>query len=636
MAIDDNTSYELTGAQVKDLANKIKAKAADNIFVGATYSLGGSKGLVPAPQAGDDTKFLAGDGTWKTAGGGGSGISVFYIDHPIAVVNSYYTAPTLYKDAALTTTATMLEVYEAYKAHGAIIYYPSNIPSEAQVVFTVASAKYYDDEDGDWIRFSVISTEQYIDGTPAHGSNYILYISGHLDASTSWETAQSYYCRLNENVDEYYTNTDADLFGSSPVTFYKNPGMVTLATIGDIITSAYFDNGAIIRTQNSGYSSTKYYTVLNPARQRESNSTVYSFELIELKTGVHASAPKIALYAGASNASTVTPEVITMSNAPFTGATSSTAGTAGLVPAPAAGDEGKALHGDGTWKDTTAKLVEMSYGESSAWAKFIAAYQAGSIVYCRASSNANPGSGSQTRKAFMAYVNNATNPTSVEFQYVRSNSSKSDSNQCDQVFVYTLTNASGGTWSVATRDMAPKILVDSTLNKTFSGGANASVTLGAKAMTGATSGAAGTAGIVPKPNSGDQNKVLTGGGSWVDLAGSYSTSEVATPYTWVDGSTIYKKTINFGALPNATLKTVAHGVSNLSQVVKMEAIMDRPSFGFYPLPFVSKSAANDQIELSVTSTDIRMASNIDWSGSTAYITIYYTKAASEGSGGYSD
>lgn len=67
MAIDDNTSYELTGAQVKDLANKIKAKAADNIFVGATSSAPGSKGLVPAPQAGDDNKFLKGDGTWGVA-----------------------------------------------------------------------------------------------------------------------------------------------------------------------------------------------------------------------------------------------------------------------------------------------------------------------------------------------------------------------------------------------------------------------------------------------------------------------------------------------------------------------------------------------------------------------------------------
>lgn len=81
MAIDDNTSYELTGAQVKDLANKIKAKAADNIFVGATSALPGSKGLVPAPQAADDTKFLSGDGTWKTVSTGpsysaGTGIDI--------------------------------------------------------------------------------------------------------------------------------------------------------------------------------------------------------------------------------------------------------------------------------------------------------------------------------------------------------------------------------------------------------------------------------------------------------------------------------------------------------------------------------------------------------------------------------
>lgn len=66
MAIDDNTSYELTGAQVKDLANKIKGKAADNTFVGATPAAPGSKGLVPEPQAGDNAKFLSGDGTWQT------------------------------------------------------------------------------------------------------------------------------------------------------------------------------------------------------------------------------------------------------------------------------------------------------------------------------------------------------------------------------------------------------------------------------------------------------------------------------------------------------------------------------------------------------------------------------------------
>ena len=275
----------------------------------------------------------------------------------------------------------------------------------------------------------------------------------------------------------------------------------------------------------------------------------------------------------------------------FVGATSSAPGSKGLVPQPAAGDQEKVLYGDGSWKDATAKLVEMSYGEANSWAKFIAAYNAGSIVYCRASSNSNPATGSQTRKAFMAYVNNATTPTEVEFQYVRSVNSKTDSQQGDQVFIYKLTNASGGTWTVTTRNMSTKIVAGTGMTSTFTTGANATITLNAE------------------PN--------------------YSTSEVDTKVKWVDNKTIYRKTINFGALPNATTKNVAHGVSGLSQLVKIDAIMNRPGTngGFYPLPFVSKSVANDQVEISVNGTNVSIATNIDWSSCTAYVTIWYTKSS---------
>lgn len=117
-----------------------------------------------------------------------------------------------------------------------------------------------------------------------------------------------------------------------------------------------------------------------------------------------------------------------------------------------------------------AGLVEMSYGESNAWAKFIAAYQAKQIVYCRASSNSNPGTGTQGRKAFMAYVNNAENPTEVEFQYVRSVSSKTSSQPVDQVFVYKLTSASGGTWTVETRNMAAKVAAGTNVSVSYASG----------------------------------------------------------------------------------------------------------------------------------------------------------------------
>ncbi|MBO7527026.1 MAG: collagen-like protein [Clostridia bacterium] len=114
-------------------------------------------------------------------------------------------------------------------------------------------------------------------------------------------------------------------------------------------------------------------------------------------------------------------------------------------------------------------LTELSYGNST-WNDFITAYNNKQIVYCRASSNSNPKTGSQTRKAFMAYVNNETTPTSVEFQYVRSISSHSATQQGDQVFVYSLTNASGGTWSVTTREMATKIVAGTNMTSSYSNG----------------------------------------------------------------------------------------------------------------------------------------------------------------------
>lgn len=242
--------------------------------------------------------------------------------------------------------------------------------------------------------------------------------------------------------------------------------------------------------------------------------------------------------------------------------------------------------------DIVPKLVEMSYGESNAWAKFIAAYNAGSIVYCRASSNANPGTGSQTRKAFMAYVNNATNPTNVEFQYVRSQSSKTDSQQCDQVFVYKLTNASGGTWTVESRNVGPKIVAGTGMSSTFTTGANATITLNAE------------------PN--------------------YSTSEVDTKVKWVDGKTIYRKTIHTGTLPNSGNIQVAHGIS-YSSIVKVEGIAQGNSslsYTSFSLPF-SGSVVNSAsfIQIWVDATNITISTGSDRSGYDSYVTLYYTKSS---------
>ena len=117
--------------------------------------------------------------------------------------------------------------------------------------------------------------------------------------------------------------------------------------------------------------------------------------------------------------------------------------------------------------DFITGLEILSYGNST-WQNFIDAYDAKKVVYCRASSNANPATGSQTRLAFMAYVNNAESPTEVEFQYYRSVSSLSDSQQGDQVFVYKITSA--GTWTVTTRNAFTKMVAGSGLTSTYNNG----------------------------------------------------------------------------------------------------------------------------------------------------------------------
>lgn len=106
----------------------------------------------------------------------------------------------------------------------------------------------------------------------------------------------------------------------------------------------------------------------------------------------------------------------------------------------------------------------------------------------------------------------------------------------------------------------------------------------------------------------------------------YSLSEIDTGTRWIDGKTIYKKTINFGALPNATEKTVAHGIVGLDAVVKIEGITVR-SDNFDPIPLVFRSQdAQHNTETFVNSTSVGMINNADQSARTAYITIYYTKS----------
>ena len=106
----------------------------------------------------------------------------------------------------------------------------------------------------------------------------------------------------------------------------------------------------------------------------------------------------------------------------------------------------------------------------------------------------------------------------------------------------------------------------------------------------------------------------------------YSTSEQDTGCKWIDGKKIYKKTIDFGALPNASIKNVDHGVANIARVVKIDGIISFGSNTWSNIPLVYQGA--DSIynaEFQVTTTQVHCATSKDRSNLYAIITFYYTK-----------
>lgn len=109
----------------------------------------------------------------------------------------------------------------------------------------------------------------------------------------------------------------------------------------------------------------------------------------------------------------------------------------------------------------------------------------------------------------------------------------------------------------------------------------------------------------------------------------YSTSEQDTGATWIDGSHIYKKTVNFGTLPSTagSAKGVAHSISNLGKVIKIEGYVYN-GVVFAALPWVSASATPAVAQVTINSTSVLIVTNADLSSFTeSYVTLYYTKSS---------
>lgn len=108
----------------------------------------------------------------------------------------------------------------------------------------------------------------------------------------------------------------------------------------------------------------------------------------------------------------------------------------------------------------------------------------------------------------------------------------------------------------------------------------------------------------------------------VPLVFDYSLTEVNTGAKWIDGSAIYKKTINFGSLPNATTENVAHNISNLDNVIKIDGYMTNGS-NWRTLPYADGAFTS----VYVSATQVSVYTTADMSSWTSYVTLYYTKTS---------
>ena len=107
---------------------------------------------------------------------------------------------------------------------------------------------------------------------------------------------------------------------------------------------------------------------------------------------------------------------------------------------------------------------------------------------------------------------------------------------------------------------------------------------------------------------------------------SYSTEEVNTGKKWIDGKPIYKKVIDLGNLPNATVKRVNTNITDLAKVVSLQGMANIANTDyFFPLPLPSKTNVNEVVNMYHYNSQIVIESGVDRSTWIGVATIEYTK-----------
>lgn len=111
---------------------------------------------------------------------------------------------------------------------------------------------------------------------------------------------------------------------------------------------------------------------------------------------------------------------------------------------------------------------------------------------------------------------------------------------------------------------------------------------------------------------------------------NYSTYSRSTGAWWIDGKTIYKKTVAFAQLgnPTATIPETAvfagHGITNLDKVINIEGYFKDSVTGEFFGVQSPDTGNSSWIRTTVDSTYVTVETGSDRSSCSGYVTIYYT------------
>lgn len=100
--------------------------------------------------------------------------------------------------------------------------------------------------------------------------------------------------------------------------------------------------------------------------------------------------------------------------------------------------------------------------------------------------------------------------------------------------------------------------------------------------------------------------------------------EVETGETWINGRKIYRKVIDFGALPAGGTKNVPHHIASYSTIIKVWGFTDDNGGIIYPLPYVPQLATFG-ITVEVRQENIRILDALNYSAWNATVIIEYVK-----------